>query len=410
MDKASREFQIFVKPTGSLCNLACQYCYYLPKTALYPSQKSMRMADDVLEEYIVQHINAFPGKNIRFSWHGGEPTILGLDYFRKITDLQHKHLPSGSSILNGIQTNGTLLTEDFCRFFAAENFVVGLSLDGPQELHDRFRVYKDQRPSFTAAQRGFELLLRYQVQCDILCVVNAVNSHHPASIYRFFKKINASYITFLPLVEPHPEKPGCASKFSVTPDVWGEFLCSIFDEWLEHDIGRIKVQIFEEAARTAFRLDPSLCIFRESCGDVPVIEHNGDFFSCDHYVDSDHFLGNIRETPLSEMLESQAQRDFGQIKNSSLPSYCRSCEVLNICHGGCPKNRFLNTPDNKPGLNYLCIGYKKFFLHCRPWVEEVAREWQRQNIAQTKSLETRISRNDPCPCGSGLKYKKCCMP
>jgi len=410
MVQASREFQIFVKPTGGLCNLACHYCYYLPKTALYPSQESLRMADDILEGYIVQHIRACPGENIRFSWHGGEPTILGLDYFRKITALQHKHLPPGRFILNGIQTNGTLLDEAWCRFLAAENFVVGLSLDGPQDLHDRCRVFKDQGPSFVAAQRGYELLARHKVQCDILCVVNAVSSLNPAHVYRFFKKINACSITFLPLVEPHPEKSGIASKLSIAPDVWGDFLCTIFDEWLERDIGRIKVQIFEEAARAAFHLESSLCIFRETCGDVPVLEHNGDFFSCDHYVDSEHLLGNIRETSLVKMLESPTQKEFGQAKKNTLPRYCRSCEVRNMCHGECPKNRFLSTPDNEPGLNYLCAGYKKFFRHCRPWVEEVAQEWQRQKLAQTGPAELRIGRNDPCPCGSGLKYKKCCMP
>lgn len=410
MKKTAREFQIFVKPIGGLCNLACHYCYYLSKTDLYPLTRSLRMTEHILEEYIVQHINAFPGETIPFSWHGGEPTLLGLEYFRKITALQRKHRPSGMTILNGIQTNGTLLDEEWGRFLAEENFSVGISLDGPQELHDSFRVKKDGGASFTAVMRGYELLSRYQIPCDILCVVNSVNSLHPTRVYRFFKQIKASYINFLPLAVPETTQNSGAHESAVKPEIWGDFLCTVFDEWLEQDIGRIKIQIFEEAARRAFQLESSLCIFRETCGDVPVIEHNGDFYSCDHFVNEAHRLGNLMDTPLVAMLESSAQRHFGQAKKNALPHYCRSCEVRDMCHGECPKNRSLCTPDGEPGLNYLCAGYKNFFLHCRPWVEEVSREWQHQKLGQEKSPATAVGRNDPCPCGSRQKYKKCCMP
>jgi len=418
MAKASREFQIFVKPTGPLCNLDCHYCYYLKKEQFYPKGESFRMSDDLLERYIIQHINASGEKIIRFSWHGGEPTILGLDFFRKIVALQRKHLPSNRSISNGMQTNGTLFDEQWCRFLAAENFVVGLSLDGPQEIHDRFRLTKDQKPTHVKTMRGYELLRKHKVYCDILCVVNSYNVQYPAEVYQFFKQIGAQYVSFLPVVEPQPETESGVSCLTVPAQAWGTFLCTIFDEWVSRDIGRMKVQIFEEAARTAFGQEHSLCIFRRTCGDIPVIEHNGDFFSCDHFVDAEHRLGNIRETPLVELLESPAQRAFGQVKLDTLPGYCRNCDVRAMCNGGCPKNRFLKTPDGEPGLNYLCAGYKRFFTHCRPFVSQVAAQWRRQNAEQKAPVPKDIGaksilkpgRNDPCYCGSGKKYKLCCMP
>jgi len=417
MVKASREFQVFVKPVGSICNLDCHYCYYLKKEQLYPKGESFRMPDDILEEYIVQHITASPEPVIRFSWHGGEPTVLGLDYFRKIVALQRKHQPPDQRIANGMQTNGTLLDEDWCRFLAEEGFAVGLSLDGPQEMHDQYRVTKDQKPTFEQTMRGYELLKKHRVYCDILCVVNARNVQHPTQIYRFFKQIKAPYVTFLPMVEPRPDVESGVSQLTVPADAWGTFLCTIFDEWKDQDIGQIKVQIFEEAARTAFNQEHSLCIFRPTCGDIPVIEHNGDFFSCDHFVDAEHCLGNIRETPLVELLESPAQRAFGQAKLDTLPRYCQECEVRNMCNGECPKNRFIHTPDGEGGLNYLCAGYKRFFAHCQPFVAEVAAQWRRQSqeqqMSEVQDAGVRISpkpgRNDPCPCGSGLKYKKCCL-
>ena len=417
MPIASREFQVFVKPTGSICNLACHYCYYLKKKHLYPKDESLRMPDNILETYIAQHIEAFPGPVINFSWHGGEPTLLGLDYFRKIVGLQRKYLPANRRITNGMQTNGTLLNEDWCRFLAAEDFSVGLSLDGPAELHDQFRSTSGRKPTHELALRGYELLRQHRIPCDILCVVNAVNVQHPERVYRFFKQIKATYIGFLPLVEPVPEAQAGVSTRTVPAEAWGCFLCAIFDEWKQLDIGKLKVQIFEEAARTAFGQEHALCIFRKTCGDIPVVEHNGDFFSCDHYVRPEHRLGNIMETPLVVFLESSRQIDFGRAKLDSLPRYCRECTVREMCHGGCPKDRFLRTPDGEAGLNYLCAGYKQFFNHCRPFVAALSAQWRRQNLSQNLSPEQiqrapaapKTGRNAPCPCGSGRKYKKCCM-
>ena len=381
IDEVPNEFQIFAKPVGSACNLACQYCYYLETESLYAKGESLRMPDDVLETYIVQHIAACPDATIHFSWHGGEPTILGLDYFRKIVALQRKHQPVGRRIANGMQTNGTLLDEDWCRFLAAEGFAVGLSLDGPQELHDQHRVTKDGKPTFEPAMRGYRLLQKHRVPCEVLCVVNARNVLYPLQVYRFFKQIDARFMSFLPLVER--TIPGGVSDRSVPPEAWGGFLCAIFDEWLARDIGRVKVQIFEEAARPAFGQEHTLCVFRKTCGGVPVVEHNGDFYSCDHFVDDEHRLGNIRSTSLSELLNDPRQRAFGQVKWDTLPRFCRACEVRAMCNGGCPKDRFLRTSDGETGLNYLCAGYKCFFTHCTPFVAAVADAWRRQQMSPT---------------------------
>ncbi len=375
------------------------------------------MDDSILEEYIIQHIAASPGSTINFSWHGGEPTVLGLDYFRKIVALQRKHQPRNQRIANGMQTNGTLLDEDWCRFLEAEGFAVGISLDGPREMHDRYRVTKGQEPTHSEAMRGYRLLQQHRIPCDILCVVHAGNVRHPTEVYRFFKQIGARYIGFLPLVEPRPDGEGGVSNRTVPSEAWGSFLCTLFDEWKSYDIERIKVQIFEEAARTAFGQDHALCLFRKTCGDVPVVEHNGDFFSCDHFVDKKHRLGNIREIPLVDLLESPAQRSFGRAKADTLPGYCRACEVLDMCRAGCPKDRILRTPDGEGGLNYLCAGYKRFFTHCRPFVAELSALSSRQPLEpQTPLVQAKVTRtgpkagrNDPCPCGSGRKYKKCCL-
>jgi len=412
MVKASHEFQVFAKPVDSICNLDCHYCYYLKKEHLYPKGESFRMPDDILEEYIVQHINASLDQVIGFSWHGGEPTVLGLDYFRKIVALQRKHQPPNRRITNGIQTNGTLLDEDWCRFLAAEGFAVGISLDGPQELHDRYRVTKDQKPTHKKTMRGYKLLQQHRVLCEILCVVNSYNVQYPTQVYRFFRELKAKYVSFLPLVEPQPDAESGVSHRSVPSEVFGVFLCTIFDEWMAQDIGRVKIQIFEEAARTAFGQEHTMCIFLKTCGGVPVIEHNGDFYSCDHFVDAEHHLGNIREIPLVELLESSKQRTFGQVKLDTLPRYCQACEVRDMCNGGCPKNRFLQTPDGETGLNYLCAGYKRFFTHCLPFVAEVANLWRRQTLEQQipqARVAPKTGRNDPCPCGSGKKYKNCCI-
>jgi uncharacterized protein len=416
LGQASREFQVFAKAIGAVCNLGCRYCYYLKKEGLYPKGQPFRMSDSLLEEYIVQHIEASPGQTINFSWHGGEPTLLGLDYFQKITALQGKHRPAGRRIFNGMQTNGTLLDEKWCRFLKAADFAVGLSLDGPAELHDRHRLFKSGKPTHEQVLRGYHLLRQHRVPVDLLCVIHADNAPYPARVYRFFKKIRVEYLTFLPLVEAGPDNEGGVSPRTVPAASWGEFLCAVFDEWKAEDIGRIKVQIFEETARTALGQEHGLCIFRRTCGDIPVVEHNGDFFSCDHFVDREHCLGNIKETRLVDLLESPAQRAFGRAKWENLPDDCRSCQVLKMCYGGCPKDRFLPSRDGRKGLNYLCAGYKRFFTHCRPFVAQLSLLWSRQSLPKpgtspadvTIPARPKAGRNDPCPCGSGKKYKRCC--
>lgn len=421
MATATRDFQIFAKPMGAICNLDCHYCYYLQKEELYPEDESFRMADDVLEDYIVQHIQASPESAINFFWHGGEPTILGLDYYQKIVALQRKHQPEGRRITNGIQTNGLLLNDDWCRFFAAAEFAVGLSLDGPPELHDPYRVTKGQRPSHAQVLKGYNLLRKHRVSCDILCVVHDLNVEHPLRVYRHFKELKAQYISFIPLVEMHLQPFRTLEDVgprSVSASSFGEFLCTIFDEWVRHDMGQVMVQIFEEVAMFARGQGHALCIFRRTCGDVPVLEHNGDFYSCDHFVNPQHYIGNIRETPLFEMLNSPEQRTFGQSKQDTLPRYCQECDVLAMCNGGCPKDRIIQTPDGEPGLNYLCAGYKRFFTYSRPVVTKLAalsREGKRpeelMRVLQAEAVQVRpkAGRNDPCPCGSGQKYKRCCL-
>lgn len=418
MVKASREFQIFVKPAGATCNLGCHYCYYLPKEMLYHGTETFHMPDDLLEEYIVQQVEIAPEPVINFFWHGGEPTILGLDYFRQIAELQRKHQRQGRRITNSIQTNGVLLNEEWCRFFAREGFAVGLSLDGPQALHDRYRVTKSQKPTHKQVMQGYRLLQQHKIPVDILCVVHAENVQYPLQVYRFFKEIRAQYLSFIPLVELQPSAESCVGPRTVPADAFGTFLCTIFDEWVRQDIGRIIVQIFEEAARPAYGQDHSLCIFRTTCGDVPVLERNGDFYSCDHFVIPEHLVGNIRQTPLVALLENPVQRAFGQAKLDKLPRYCRECKVRTMCNGGCPKDRIIHTSEGEAGLNYLCAGYKRFFTHTRPYVARLADLWRAgqppeglMNMVQAEDGKAwpRAGRNDPCPCGSGRKYKKCCL-
>ena len=407
MATVSREFQVFAKPSGSACNLECRYCYYLDKEKLFEKGGPPRMADHVLEEYIAQHIEACPTPEIRFSWHGGEPTVAGVDYFRRIAELQRKHQAPGRRITNGIQTNGTLLDEEWCRFFAAEGFSVGLSLDGPRALHDPYRVDRHGEATHDRAMRGYGLLRRHGIPVDILCVVHDLNVRHPLGVYRFFREIGAGYIGFLPLVERKPGGDGISER-TVPAAAFGDFLSAVFDEWLAHDIGHIKVQVFEEAISTAFGRDHGLCIFRKTCGDIPVVEHNGDFFPCDHFVDDGYRFGNILETPLAELLESRPQKDFGRAKSKMLPRACKTCEALAMCNGGCPKDRFVPAPEGGENLNYLCDGYKRFFTHCRPFIDELGDLWRKER-RQDRAAKVQPGRNDPCPCGSGRKYKKCCM-
>ena len=370
------DFQVFGKPVGASCNLACSYCYYLDKNRLFSEPGVQRMPDELLELYIKQHIQASREETIFFSWHGGEPTLAGLPYFRRITELQKKYLPENRFVINGIQTNGTLLDDEWCRFLKEENFIVGISIDGPEQFHSAHRFRKDGKSCFDEAIRGYYLLKSFQIPCEILCVVNAQNVVYPSEVYRFFKSLEAGFLTFIPLVECLSPERDRVSERTVPARAFGEFLCAIFDEWQAKDIGKVKVQIFEEALRTAFGVEHSLCIFKPVCGRVPVVEHNGDFYSCDHFVEPKFQIGNVQEKSLAEMLESQQQKAFGYAKLDSLPKYCLSCYVRSMCNGACPKDRFIETPNGEPGLNYLCEGYRMFFNHCKPFVEQVAEVWK----------------------------------
>ena len=374
----AREFQIFIKPVGAVCNLHCSYCYYLCKKDLYPEKGSPRMSHELLEKYIIQHIEATTDDVIMFSWHGGEPTLAGLDFFRKAVAFQKKHTPGGARILNGIQTNGTLLDQKWCRFLSEENFLVGISIDGPEELHDLNRSDINDTGSFGKVMKGYELLKKHGITTEILCVLNSQNVRHSLVIYDFFKDLGVKYMTFLPLVERDPGSSTGVSTNSVPAEQFGVFLSEIFNRWVEKDIGSIKIQVFEEASRRAFNQDHTLCIFKVNCGGVPVVEHNGDIYSCDHYVDSDHLIGNINDGSLEEFLDSERQHAFGKAKSNTLPRYCRECTVLDMCNGECPKNRFISTPDGEPGLNCLCSGYKIFFEHCQPFIESLRAVWLKQ--------------------------------
>ncbi len=375
-DKGSREFQVFVKPVGARCNLRCSYCYYLEKDTLLQGSGVFRMSDEVLEEYVRQHVEASGGQELFFSWHGGEPTLAGIDFFRKVMTIQRRLAPEGCRVTNGMQTNATLIDEEWGRFLREEGFYVGVSLDGPERFHNGNRKRSDSSGTFAEVMRGLDILRAEGVQHEILCVVNSENVHAPLEVYRFFKSLGVPFISFLPLVEQKDYSDAGVTARSVRPADFGKFLSVIFDEWIEKDIGKIKIQIFEEALRTAFGQEHTLCIFKPVCGAVPVVEMNGDFYSCDHYVDEEHLIGNIMNSSLNSLLDHPRQTAFGEAKKSVLPRYCIDCEVLEMCHGECPRNRFIKTPDGEPGLNYLCEGYRQFFNHCCPFINEVAKVWK----------------------------------
>jgi uncharacterized protein len=365
----SREFQVFAKPVGARCNMRCTYCYYLPNM----NPPMMHMSDDLLETYIIQHIQACTDPVIQFSWHGGEPTLFGLDGFRKIVAMQKRHCPEDRRIVNGIQTNGLLLDKDWRRFLAMEQFIVGLSLDGMAQIHNLYRKTSTGDPTHAQVMQAYDCLSKDGIATEILCVVHSGNVHNPLELYNYFCDMGISYLTFLPLLELLSDAR--VSKRTVAADAWGEYLCTIFDAWLDRDIGRIKIQIFEEAARPAFGLEHTLCIFRKTCN-VPILECNGDVYSCDHFVKPEHLLGNIRETSLSMMLDSPEQQAFGRAKLETLPRQCHLCAVLDMCNGGCPKDRIIKTSDGEAGLNYLCSGYKRFFSYCRPFVTTLGNVWR----------------------------------
>ncbi|MGQ9463387.1 MAG: anaerobic sulfatase maturase [Candidatus Fervidibacter sp.] len=408
-------FHVMLKPRGPICNLDCTYCFYLRKENLYEKGTTFFQSDEVLEEFTRQYIEAQKVPEVHFGWQGGEPTLMGLDFFKKAVSLQEKYRKPGMKIHNSFQTNGILLDDEWCEFFKEHKFLVGLSVDGPRELHDAYRVDKGGKPTFDKVYQALKLLQKHGVDFNILCVVNRINGDHPLEVYRFFKNEGVQFIQFIPAVECKPE--GSVTEWTVRPEQWGEFLCSIFDEWVRNDVGRIFVQQFEIALEAWLGFEPSLCVHAKTCGNCLAMEHNGDLFSCDHFVFPDYYLGNIMEAPLVQLVASPFQRKFGSDKWERLPKYCQKCPVLFACNGGCPKDRFIKTPDGEDGLNYLCAGYKRFFNHIAPYMRlmtDLIRNgqpaWLIMEILSERGKQKRkIGPNDPCPCGSGLKFKKCCM-
>ncbi len=366
----SGDFLVMAKPAGARCNLGCAYCYYLPKAGLFPQAPAPRMDEALLETFIRQRLEASPGPATHFEWHGGEPTLLGLDYFRRIVQLQKAHGPAGRTVSNGLQTNGTLLDADWARFLAAEGFSVGLSLDGPAGAHDRFRTARDGRPTQAQVAAAFHLLQRHRVHADLLCVLHAGNAGAPLETYGYFRDLGATHVQFLPLVQP------AGGREAADPEALGRFLCAVFDAWIRQDLGRIAIQVFDEAFRAAAGLPHALCIFRETCGDVLVLEHEGSVYACDHYVDPDHRLGRLQEEPLARLARLPAQAAFGQRKRDALPSRCRACGVLAFCNGGCPKDRLDAETTGEPGVNRLCPAYRRFFRHARPALTRLAAHWR----------------------------------
>ena len=367
---ATSAFHILAKPTGAVCNLDCKYCFYLDKEELYP-HSNFRMSSQVMETYVRQLIEAHQAPSVSLSWQGGEPTLMGLDFFRQVVAHAEKHRKPGTRIEHTIQTNGVLLDDEWCSFLREHGYLVGLSLDGPRELHDAYRVDKRGQPTFLRVMRALRLLQKHGVEHNLLTTVSAANAGHPLEVYRFLRdEAGARFIQFIPIVERRPA-PDLVTDRSVRSDEWGTFLITVFDEWIKRDVGRVFVQMFDAALGSWLGVHPGLCIFAEKCGDALVLEHNGDVYSCDHFVTPDYRLGNILETPLGDLVSSPPQRRFGSDKKDTLPRYCRECEVRFACNGECPKNRFISTPDGEPGLNYLCAGYRRFFNHIDPYMRKM---------------------------------------
>ena len=432
--KRPTAFHIMLKPAGPVCNLNCSYCYYLEKTRLYPAKNDFRMSDELLEEYTKQFIESQQIPVVTFTWQGGEPTLMGLDFFKKALELQKKY-SGGKTIENSFQTNGTRLNEDWCKFFSDNKILVGISIDGPEHIHDRYRLTNSGGTTFRKVMKGIEVLQKHRVEFNTLSVVNDYNVHYASETYRFLKSIGSVFLQFLPVVERRRtdkaddslslvandyEYDAAVTGWSVKGNDFGNFLVTIFDEWVRKDVGSYFVQIFDATLASWVGEMPGICVFAETCGDALVMEHNGDLFSCDHYVYPEYYLGNIVETPMVDLVKSQRQFDFGINKRNSLPSYCLRCDVRFACHGECPKHRFLLTPDGKPGLNYLCEGYKIFFHHVQPYMEYMAKELKNKRapanvMSWLRNRENQAvkpvmpERNDPCPCGSGKKFKNCCM-
>jgi uncharacterized protein len=357
-------YHVMLKPRGAICDLDCTYCYYLAREELYPGS-DFRMSEEVLDTFTRQYITSQESPEIVFGWQGGEPTLMGLEFFRQAVAVQERYRTPGTNILNTLQTNGMSLTDEWCEFFAENGFLIGISIDGPARVHDAYRIDKGGKPTFDRVMRGAELLRRHGVEFNVLTTVHEANADRPVEVYRFLRDdVGTSFIQFIPVVEPIGD--GNASERSVMGAAYGTFLSAIFDEWVRNDVGRVFVQIFDVALAAWVGLPPGMCVFEETCGNALALEHNGDLYSCDHFVDPAHRLGNIREQALPVLVGGEAQRAFGEDKKTGLPGYCRECEVRFACNGGCPKNRFTRTPEGDPGLNWLCEGYRSFFNHIDP--------------------------------------------
>jgi uncharacterized protein len=403
MPPENRAFHLLAKPTGAACNLNCKYCFFLSKEMLYPGER-LRMSDEVMDSYIRQLLRSNETPEVAIAWQGGEPTLMGLDFFKRAVQCAAKYRRPSQRILHTIQTNGVLLNDEWCEFFKENSFLVGLSVDGPKRMHDAYRVNPSGSGSFDRVMRGFEALRRHQVEVNILCTIHAANADHPLEVYRFFRDdLEASFIQFIPIVERstaellplanrgwgeaagngrplYTQSGSLVTKRSVRAEQFGRFMISIFDDWVRRDVGKVFVQTFDMALGSWLG-QHNLCIFSPTCGNALVLEHNGDLYACDHYVEPGYKLGNIREMSLIRLVFSDRQHKFGRDKLDGLPKYCRDCEVLFACYGECPRNRFITTPDGEPGLNYLCAGYKAFFKHIDQPMKAMARLLQQGRLA-----------------------------
>jgi uncharacterized protein len=405
-------FHVLGKPTGPICNLDCTYCFFLSKEALYPGDR-FRMAEETLEAYVRQMIESQLGPEVTLAWQGGEPTLMGVDFFRRSVEIAESVKRPGQTIHHSMQTNGTLLTDEWCEMLAEHQFLVGISIDGPPDMHDAYRVDKKGNATSQKVLRGLELLKAHGVDFNVLCTVHAANQDHPLDVYHYVRdELGANFLQLIPIVERDNDtgfqEGDQVTDRSVDPEAWGGFLISIFDEWVTRDVGTVFVQMFDAALASWVGAPPAVCIFGETCGDALALEHNGDLYSCDHFVEPKYLLGNIRETHMLDLVSSPAQRAFGAAKRDTLPRYCRECDVRFACHGECPKNRFTLTPDGEAGLNYLCAGYLAFFHHVDGLMSRMADLLRSGRYAdEIMGVIAATPRNEPCPCGSGRKVKQC---